>query len=153
MESIKLPNFKLVGIKLDGKTTNKKGQSNIDCGELWQKFETENLINTISGKLSSEIFAVYYDFEGDHAQAFSYFIGCKVEENANTPKGLHSLYIPEQKYCLKPAKGKMPNCVSNAWKEIRESEQKRSFDYDFEVYDERSQDWEDAIVDIYLSVK
>ena len=39
MEKIKLTGFKLIGIRLDKKTTNSGGQSAIDCGNLWQKFE------------------------------------------------------------------------------------------------------------------
>lgn len=153
MEFLELPNFKLVGIKLEGKTTNENGQSNVDCGELWRKFETEDLINRISSKLSSEIYAVYYDYEGDHTMPFSYFIGCKVDENTEIPNGLQSLEIPEQKYNKVLAKGQMPKCVSDAWKEIWEKEAGRNFAYDFELYDRRSRDWKDAEVDIFLSVR
>ena len=32
----------LIGISLGRKTTNLNGQSAIDCGSLWQKFELEN---------------------------------------------------------------------------------------------------------------
>src|SRR5690349_14738453 len=32
--------FLLMGLKLNNKTTNENGQSGIDCGNLWQKFET-----------------------------------------------------------------------------------------------------------------
>lgn len=42
MEKIEKTKFKLIGLKLDHKTTNEGGQSGIDCGNLWQKFEKEN---------------------------------------------------------------------------------------------------------------
>jgi len=39
MDDIKLVAFKLIGLKLEGKTTNRGGQSSRDCGNLWQTFE------------------------------------------------------------------------------------------------------------------
>jgi predicted transcriptional regulator YdeE len=45
MEKQRISGFKLVGLKLDKKTTNENGQSNFDCGNLWQKFETGILLN------------------------------------------------------------------------------------------------------------
>ena len=47
----------------------------------------------------------------------------------------------------------MPDCVINAWKEIWGSNIPRSYKMDFEVYDERSKDWGNAEVEVYLSVE
>jgi predicted transcriptional regulator YdeE len=143
--------FKLIGLRLPKKTTNKTGQSSIDCGNLWQEFERGKLTEHIPNKSESKIYAVYFDYEGDHAKPFSYFIGCKVESETATPKGLNSLTIPEQKYYKITAKGKMPDCISESWKGIWNSEIDRSYGYDFEVYDERSNDWNDAEVDIFVA--
>ena len=65
----------LIGLSLKTKTTNANGQSNIDCGNLWQEFEKENYADKIPGKLSDEILAVYHQYEGDYTKPFSYFIG------------------------------------------------------------------------------
>lgn len=144
--------FKLIGLKLKDKTTNKNDQSSKDCGNLWQKFETDKIFDLIPAKLSNEIYAVYFDYEKDEKSPFSYFIGCKVDKNLETPKELEELMIPAQEYCKFKAKGIMTKCITDAWKEIWKSEIKRKFDFDFEVYDERSQDWSNAEVDIYISV-
>jgi hypothetical protein len=37
-------------------------------------------------QLGEEILAVYHQYEGDHTKPFSYFIGCKVNPDAETPK-------------------------------------------------------------------
>ena len=37
----KKEDFKLVGLRLKGKTTNQNNQSSKDCGDLWQKFEKD----------------------------------------------------------------------------------------------------------------
>ena len=144
--------FKLIGIALKTKTTNKNGQSAIDCGNLWQKFETGGYAAKIPGKLTSEIYAVYYNYEGDHTNPFSYFIGCKVAPDAKVPHGMDSLVIPEGNYQVQKANGKMPECIAKAWEEIWSTPILRTYQTDFEVYGEKSKDWNDAEVDIFLSV-
>lgn len=148
-----LPEFQLIGIKLDAKTTNINGKSMEDCGNLWQQFERDQVFAQIPGKTSMEVYAVYYGYEGDHMAPFDYFIGCKAESNTTVPEGLASLTVPEQNYIKVVANGQMPACIGEAWQTIWKSEYDRAFGYDFEVYDERSQDWSNAEVDIFLSVK
>ena len=147
----KKSDFKLVGLKLNGKTTNQNNQSSKDCGNLWQNFETGKIFDLIPEKLSNEIYAVYFNYEKDETTPFSYFIGCKVDMNSKTPKGLEEIMIPNQEYCRFKAKGVMTGCITDTWKKIWNSDIKRKFGFDFEVYDERSQDWSNAEVDIYIS--
>ena len=143
----------LIGLSLKTKTTNENGQSNIDCGNLWQQFEKENYAGKIPGKLGDEILAVYHQYEGDYTKPFSYFIGCKVKAGTQVPQGLNSLIIPKGIYQQLIVKGKMPDCVVNAWKDIWISDIPRAYHADFEVYDERSKDWSNAEVEIFLSIK
>lgn len=147
----KKDDFKLVGLKLNGKTTNQNNQSSKDCGDLWQKFESDKISDLIPEKLTDEIYAVYFDYEKNETTPFSYFIGCKVENNSGAPKELDELIIPTQEYTKFTAKGVMTGCITDTWKEIWNSNINRNFGFDFEVYDERSQDWSNAEVDIYIS--
>ena len=153
MEIMKLPGFKLVGLKLNKRTTNRGGQSSIDCGSLWQRFEQENVASRISNKIGDEIYAVYFDYEGDHTKPFSYFIGCKVKIDSEPTSDMDTLIIPEQSYFKLIAKGKMPDCIADSWRGIWNSKIERAYKYDFEVYDERSKDWNDAVVDIFVSTE
>lgn len=141
----------LIGLDLGRTTTNNNGQSGIDCGNLWQKFEQEGYADSILNKKGDEVYAVYYGYEGDHTQPFRYFIGCRVAENTHVPEGLDSLTIPKGSFRKITAKGKMPDCIANTWKDIWKSGIQRAYLFDFEIYDERSKDWSDAEVDIYLS--
>lgn len=152
MEKITKPGFKLVGIQLERKTTNANGQANLDCGILWQRFEKEQIPTKIPGAMHKEVYAVYFDYDGDHTAPFAYFIGCKVAPDTEVPDGLQSITIPDQEYFKFVAKGKMPDCIGVVWKEIWESDLPRRYGYDFEVYDERSSDWENAQVDVFISV-
>jgi predicted transcriptional regulator YdeE len=151
MDITKKSEFKLIGLKLDNKTTNERGQSSIDCGNLWQKFETQNFTERIPGKLSDEIYAVYFDYEGDHTKPFSYFIGCKVKFDTDTPRDMSNLIIPAGNFTKVIAKGKIPDCIANAWKGIWSLKTDRAYKYDFEIYDERSKDWNNAEVEIFVS--
>ena len=153
MNTTEIKEFKLIGISLKVRTSNANRQSAIDCGNLWQKFEIENYLDKIPGKLGDEIYAVYYDYEGDYTKPFSYFIGCKVENNTEAPVGLDQLIVPAGNYEKIVAKGKMPDCVAGKWKEICDTKLPRAFNTDFEVYDERSKDWNNAEVTIFISLK
>jgi predicted transcriptional regulator YdeE len=153
MSKIELNEIRLIGISLGKTTSNKDGQSAIDCGNLWQKFEKGSYSEKIAGKLGEEILAVYHQYEGDHTKPFSYFIGCKVNPDAKIPEGMESLLIPGGSYEKIEARGKMPDCVANAWREIWASNISRAYHTDFEVYDERSKDWTKAEVDLFISTQ
>lgn len=153
MATVTIDAIKLIGLSLATKTTNENEQSHIDCKNLWHQFESANYIAVIPGKISSEIFGVYYDYEGDNTKPFNYFIGCKVATDAVIPDGLQSFIIPQGTYHKIVVTGKMPDCMFDAWKKVWTSNIERSYGVDFEVYDERSKDWNNAEVDIYLSIK
>ena len=152
MEKISLAEIKLIGLSLGRKTTNENGQSAIDCGSHWQKFEAGKYVERIPNKINDEIFAVYHDYESDHTGPYSYFIGCKVDDNTVAPEGMDSLVIPEAEYVKIIAKGIMPDCVANAWRGIWAGNLERTYRADFEIYDERSKDWNAAEVEIYVGV-
>jgi predicted transcriptional regulator YdeE len=152
MNKLILDEFKLAGLKLKQPTTNENGQSGTDCGNLWFRFEIERYADKIPGKLSDEIYAVYFDYEGDHTEGFSYFIGCKVKKDSIIPKGIDTLTIPEGTYKKIVTRGKMPDCLSDGWEKIWKSKTKRKYAFDFELYDHRSRDWNNAEIDIYLSI-
>jgi len=149
---MKIEKFRLIGITLENKTTNENNQSGIDCGTLWARFEKEQIFNQIPNKIGNELYAVYHDYEGDETKPFAYFIGAKVSKDVTVPEGLSELNVPAQEYEKTLAKGAMPNCIGEAWKKIWASKTPRKFGFDFEVYDERSHDWTNAEVDIFLSV-
>lgn len=152
MNKIEIAAFKLIGLGLKIKTTNEDSQSNTDCGNLWQRFEKEQYADRIEDKLSNELFAVYHSYDGDHTKPFSYFIGCKVKIDAKVPEGMDSLIIADGKYQLFRSSGKIPDCIINTWKEIWNSNLQRTYKTDFEVYGEKSKDWSNAEIEIFLSV-
>jgi predicted transcriptional regulator YdeE len=152
-DSAEFEELHLVGLALGKKTSNENGLSAIDCGALWTAFDEGDYFEKITEKISEEILAVYYQYEGDYTQPFTYFIGCKVSPGFTLPDGLTALTIPASKYQRIAAKGKLPDCLVETWQKIWASTIPRSYRFDFEVYDERSQDWENAEVDVFLSLR
>jgi predicted transcriptional regulator YdeE len=150
---MELSRMVLVGLSLDKKTSNENGQSTVDCGSLWQKFINDNWFSRVPNKISQQIFAVYHEYESDHTGEFAYFIGCRVSDEAEVPKGLQKLVVPRGTFEKFIAKGTMPGCIYETWTLIWASPIKRAYQVDFEVYDDRSKDWNDAEVDIFVSVK
>jgi len=152
--TITKPAVKLIGVSLGFKTTNENEKAAEDCGALWQNFSGSFMAPRIKGKLNKDIYAVYYDYDGDYTKPYAYFIGCPVTDDAEVPVGMETITIPEQQYEVVTAKGQMPNCVADKWREIwKADDSNRAYGYDFEVYDSKSKDWMNAEIDIYLSVK
>jgi predicted transcriptional regulator YdeE len=143
----------LIGLALKYQTENANGRSAADCGKLWQEFLNGNYADRVPAKLSEDILAVYHDYVGDHTQPYSYFIGCKAKPGTAVPAGFDSFLIPEGTYQKFTVKGEIPGSVGGAWQEIWKSAIPRAYRPDFEVYDERSKDGENAVVDIFISVK
>src|SRR5690606_33801202 len=110
------------------------------------------ILDLIPNKVSDDIYAVYFDYDKDETQPFSYLIGCRVSENSDEPDNLTKLDIPAQTYMKVTAKGVMTDCITDEWKKIWSSKIKRKFGFDFEIYDKRSRDWSNAEVDIFISI-
>ena len=152
MNFTEIKKFRLIGLALDRKTSNENGKSAIDCGNLWQRFITEGFPDRIPGKQSDEVYAVYYQYEGDYTKPFSFFLGCKVNDSTEVPDGLDSLIIPDAKYQIFNSRGVIPECITDTWKEVWNSDILRTYKADFEVYGEKSKAWNDAEVEIYISI-
>lgn len=153
MNTIALKEKFLVGLHLPFLTSNLNGQASIDCGNHWQKFEKENCLSKIENKLSEDIFAVYHKYESNEHGPYGYFIGCEVADYSNIPDGMGTLTIPASTYSTFLAKGKMPNCVAVCWQNIWATKLPRKYSADFEVYGQKSQNWENAEVDVFIALQ
>jgi predicted transcriptional regulator YdeE len=143
----------LIGIALPKKTTNENQQSTTDIGAFWQTFMKENVSSKIPGRIGDDIYAVYFDYEGDYTKPFAYFIGVPVGSDVTVPAGMVKMDIPTGRYQHYTAKGKMPECMIDAWKQIWNADIKRTYTADYEVYGSRSADPENAEVDIFIAVE
>ncbi|MBI3519062.1 MAG: AraC family transcriptional regulator [Bacteroidetes bacterium] len=148
-----LDEFKVIGISV--RTTNENGQAMKDIPFLWDKFFTENISEKISNKLSDDLYCVYTHYEKDHTKPYTTILGYKVDVNEPIPEGLVAKSIDATNYKRFTASGKLSEgIVFKEWQNIwnLNDELNRSFTSDFEIYGTRSQNPEQAEVDIYIAL-
>lgn len=144
--------FNVIGISI--RTTNEDGQSGKDIPALWNKFMTEEIQGKIPNKVSKDIFCIYTDYEKDHTKPYTTILGCKVESLDNIPEDMVGKTIESADYEELIAKGNLSEgIVYNKWLEIWNSDLNRSFTADFEVYGSKTQNPENAEVDIYIALR
>ncbi|AMQ01560.1 transcriptional regulator [Pedobacter cryoconitis] len=152
MNIIKIDSFQVIGISV--RTTNENGQAAKDIPALWEKFMSAGILERIPNKTDNSLYCIYTDYEKDHTKPYTTILGCKVENTAEIPDQLVSKTIEGASYQKITAKGNlMQGAVYNEWIKIWNSDLARTFTADFELYDERSLNPENAAVDIFVAVK
>ena len=152
MEKVSIKTFQVIGISV--RTTNEKGQSSKDIGELWNKFITENILDKIPNKIDNTIYSIYTDYESDHTKPYTTILGCKVESVDTIPNGMIAKTFNRGNYTKFVSKGDLTKgAVYEEWLKIWEMDLEREYSADFEVYGEKAQNPSDAEVDIFVAVK
>lgn len=126
-----------------------------------QKYFHNELARQIKHRKTTGVtYCVYTDYESDVNGDYTYFIGEEVTDFNDQEEIFTCLTIPAQsyqKFTNDPA-GPMPAVCIDLWKKIwtlspAEMGGERSYIADFEVYDERSRDHQNVVMDIYIGVK
>jgi len=148
-----MENFKIIGISTE--TTNQNNQAAADLAALWQRFYAEEIFNKIPNKESEDVYAVYTDYESDYTGKYTTIIGQRVTSLGNIPDGFVGREIKNEKLLRYKAKGEMPQAVLETWQEIWANDIAlyRTYNADFEVYGEKSQQGVDSEVEIYIGVR
>ncbi len=148
--TVQVPSMNIVGIEC--RTINTPDRAPIDIGKLWERFYTEKVFDKIPNKTSNETLALYCDYEGDYTKPYSVVIGCRVDSFEQLPEGLVVKTLPATSYAVFKAIGKHPDAVIKGWNTIWQTELKRTYTGDFEVYGEGFQK-DPAEVDIFIAIQ
>lgn len=149
---MELESFNVIGISI--RTTNENNQSVQDILGLWNTFLKEGIIDKIPNKISTEIFSIYTDYQGDYIAPYTTILGCKVSSLDSVPEGMVGKKIPAGKYVKKLVKGNLNEGVVFAeWEKIWNSDLDRAYTADFEVYGQKASNPEKAEIDIFVAVK
>lgn len=91
-----------------------------------------------------------FDYNGEYTS----LVGLKVNSIDQIPEGFIGREFNGGKYQKFIAKGKMPNTVVKMWKEIwqKDTELKRKYTTDFEVYGQNSQNGDNSEVEIFIAI-
>jgi predicted transcriptional regulator YdeE len=154
-----LDDIKLVGFSVRTSNAKEMNPQSAQIGIIMQKFFSSDRRGKIFGRKSPNIaFAVYTNYESDEHGDYTYFLGEEVREFKEIPQGFEALTIPTQNYVkFTSSPGKMPDVCINMWQSIWKMSAadlggKRSYSADFEIYDDRSQNPNAAVLDIYIGI-
>ena len=149
----KIIDMKIIGIET--RTTNQNGQAMKDIGGLWNRFFSENIQSKILNAVNSNVYAIYTDYESDYTGEYTTLLGLEVSSLDEIPSGLVGREFPKQNFKRFLAKGAMPQAVAEAWQKIWEQDKElnRLYQYDYELYTEKSQQGDLSEVEIFIGVK
>lgn len=151
MDIQKIDSFSVIGIAV--RTTNENNQAAQDIPALWQKFMSENIIEQIPNKIDQTLYCIYTDYEKDYTKPYTTILGCKVSSLEQIPTGMVGKTFVTGNYQKHIAKGNlMQGIVFEAWLKIWSLDIPRAYTADFEVYGEKTQNPNDAEVDIFIAV-
>ena len=129
---------------------SKAGQ---DIPDLFQDFDDLGGIDVITNQVNGKLICAYFDYEGDHTQPYTYFIGCMTTSNTRIPAGMICKEIPEGKYAKIQVTGQYPQSLLDTWEKINASDIKRAYNFDFEQYGQFFTEDDDFQFSIYLSLE
>jgi len=158
-ELVMLPEIKLVGLKVRTNNKDEMNPKTAKIGDLFQRFFKDVPDMIQHRKHPGILFSVYTDYASDEHGDYTYFIGEEVLSFEKNPSFLNQLVIAPATYQrFTTPSGAIPQVVIGAWQSIwqmspTELGGKRTYQADFEVYDERAKDTANAIADIYIGIK
>ena len=155
-----LPEIKLVGITARTSNVLEMDPSTAKIGATIYRFDQDGLqAKILNRKTPGKIFAVYTNYESDENGPYTYFLGEEVTFFENIAPGFETLIIPAQAYAkFTSNSGKVQEISIGMWQNIwqmgaAELGGKRTYIADFEIYDERCKDLNNAIIDIYVGIE
>jgi len=151
MENVEKPAFYIVGIEC--KTSNDPAVGPQQIGQLWSRFFIENVAGRVLNKVSDDVFALYCEYEGDYTKPYTFVIGCQVSSVDQIPEGMVFKVLPSAKYTVYSVEGEYPQSLVKTWGEIWQSDLKRTYSGDFEVYGEKFFTTDSKPVDVYIAIE
>lgn len=158
-EKVVLPEIKLIGITARTNNDLEANPSTAKISPTVQHYFQNNLSFQIPHRKRPGItLCAYTDYESDFTGDYTYFIGEEVTSFDGLPESLKTLSIEAQAYAkLTVGPGPMPDIVIKAWQRIwrmtsADFQGQRRYTTDFEVYDERAQNPQNTILDIYIGI-
>ena len=152
------PGFHVAG--LAARTDNADEMSgNGKIGNLWQEFLQSNLAARIPNKIGADLVAVYTDYETDHTSHYTYLVGVPVLSDESLPAGLTVKHVPAGRYAVfTSSRGPVQQIVPKIWQRIWSTSPEelggtRAFQTDYEIYDQRAADPENAQIDVYIGLR
>ena len=160
-EKVQLGEIKLIGLAVRTNNKNEMNPATSKIGALAGAYWNQQVANKFEHRAKPGVtYSVYTEYESDEHGEYTYFIGEEVSSLENQDQSQFKLLIipagTYQKFTTEP--GKMPDIVIATWMQIWQMQEidfggKRKYIADFEIYDERASNFEQAVMDIYIGIK
>ncbi len=155
---VQLDGFEVIGVAARTNNASEAGPDGV-IPKLWQRVMQEHVLDRVPGKMEPNLYAVYTDYASDANGDYTLVLGAKARSGANAPEGMTAKAAPAGRYAVfTSARGPVAKIVVETWLRIWSYYQlpandQRAYGADFELYDERAADPNNAQVDIYIGVK
>ena len=150
MNEIEKPATLLMGIEC--RTENSPDRAPNDIPKLWERFFAEQIEAKIPNRTTTDVIALYCDYEGDFTKPYSLVIGCEVSSETELPDGMVVKTIPASKFLVYKAVGQYPTSVIDTWGKIWSSDLKRTYTGDYELYTQKL-DMPPTEVDVLIAIE
>lgn len=156
-----LPELKLVGLIARTNNANEMNPNTSKIGALAGRYCSEQIADNIKHRANAGVtYSIYTEYESDEHGEYTYFIGELVDSFDDQDLSMFkTLTIPASDYQIFTTEpGKMPEVVISAWQAIwamdeSDFEANRKYIADFEIYDHRVADPNNAVIDIYIGIE
>jgi predicted transcriptional regulator YdeE len=152
------PGFHLAGLAT--RTNNAAEMSgNGKIGSIWESFLQPGLVAKIPNKMGVDLIAVYTEYETNHTGHYTYLLGIPVLSSESVPVNLTVRHVSPGRYAVFTSeRGPVVKVVREVWQRIwsmseKELGGKRAFQSDYEIYDQRTADPENAQIDVYIGLR
>ena len=155
---VQLDAFEVMGIAV---RTNNAKEASADgvIPKLWQQVMQKHALNTVPDPADQNIYAVYTDYASDANGDYTLLLGKIVPSGTKLGDGFVVKTVPAGRYAVFTSdRGPVSKVVVETWKQIwsyyrSPANGERAYRADFELYDQRAVDPNNAQVDIYIGVK
>ena len=135
---------------LSARTNNGASNMGAVIGGLWNRFFNEGVYGAVPNKANGKALGIYTDYAGDEKADYTVMAACEVTQEPEA--GTCALCrIPAGRYAKFVVHGDMVQAVAAAWQEIWQMNLPRTFQCDFEEYQDDSMD--NAEIHIYIGLK
>ncbi|GLC89906.1 effector binding domain-containing protein [Lysinibacillus piscis] len=125
---------------------------------LWTAFYEQGIGQKLQNTVNPTIYGLYSDYESDVNGLYDITLGLEVPASLEVPQDMVMKLVPASKYMVFTSeRGAIHDVVIKTWQVIwawfEHSTIARAYTGDFELYDERCSNPQDAQVAIYIAIK
>lgn len=137
-------------VGVSARTSNQAPDMSAVIGGLWDKLYKEGVHAAIPYKINEKALGIYTNYEDAEKGEYTVLAACETSKEPESGD-FAVCRIPAGKYAKFVITGHMEKAVAAAWQEIWKLNLPRSFQCDFEEY--QNADMEHAIIHIYIGLK